>query len=120
MGYSIEESAAGGAEIISDELIVSGVIAGGGLTYNFVPALFGIHANAAISSFTYNGGDNHDLLSTITWSNANGHEIVTQQITYTNNRPTQIVSTGSVTSKTATETLSWTGDNLTGYGIVFS
>jgi hypothetical protein len=101
------------------DLMGSGIITGNNLSPNFVPALFGIHWNAS-ATIEYHGGTDHGLPSLITWTSP-GKENVTQTITYNGND--QIISTvtqGAISGRTVTETLTWSGDDLTGYDISFS
>ena len=106
-------------EIIEGNLVANGCITGNSLTPNFVPALFGIHWNAS-SVIEYLGGSTQTLPSTITWT-CTGKENVVQTISYdTSDRPIQIQTQGAGSGRTATETLTWSGDNLTNYSISIS
>ena len=106
--------------LATDDNFVSGkAITGNGLTPNFVPALFGIHWNATASTFVYNGGVNHDLLSSVTWTSPD-KETVIQTIAYNgSDQPISIVTVGQILGRSATETLTWSGNDLTGYSISF-
>jgi hypothetical protein len=105
----------GGELDVNGNIGAGGIITGNNLTPNFVPAMFGIHWNAA-AEIEYTGG----LPSTITWE-CTGKETVTQTITYNgSDQPTSVVTQGATSGRTATETLTWSGDDLTGYSVAFS
>jgi len=116
MGYVLEECD-DGVKIVADNLFVTGYIGGGDLPASFYPALLGLHHPAVASDFGYNA---NGLLTTVTWSSPGSYD-VEQTLSYNvSGQLTQIVTQGAGLSTAATETFTWTGDNLTGYTISFT
>jgi len=120
MAYKLEESTTG-LHISAENVIASGVLAGGDLYPNYVPALLGIHHAVTASNFEYLGGTQQNLLSKVKWSSA-GNLDVTTNLYYNGDQLHEIKTEcyeGEVLKKRATEHFEWSGDNLTGYTITF-
>ena len=123
MAYKLEESTTG-LHISAENVIASGVLAGGDLYPNYVPALLGMHHEVTASNFEYLGGIQQNLLSKLKWSSTGNLDVITNLYYYENSDQLYQIKTecydGEVLKKQATETFTWSGDNLTGYDISFS